>query len=58
MNKPKIGMIGLGSIAQKPIFQHLQKKLIEFCRAFTPNAEKKNKFASNTEFKTFILLKC
>ena len=28
MNKPKIGMIGLGSIAQKPIFQHLQKKQI------------------------------
>ena len=58
MNKPKIGMIGLGSIAQRPIFQHLKETDWNFVGAFTPNAEKENKFASNTEFKTFILLKC
>lgn len=58
MNKPKIGMIGLGSIAQKAYLPTLTKETNwNFVGAFTPNAEKRNKFASNTAFKTSILLK-
>ncbi len=58
MNKPKIGMIGLGSIAQKAYLPTLTKELDwHFVGAFTPNAEKENKFVSNIGFKTFILLK-
>ena len=53
MNKPKIGMIGLGSIAQKPIFQHSQKKQIEFCRAFTPNAEKRKQICQQYRIQDF-----
>lgn len=58
MSKPKIGMIGLGSIAQKAYLPTLTKETDwNFVGAFTPNAEKENKFANNTAFKTFILLK-
>ena len=46
-------MIGLGSIAQKLIFQHLQKKQIEFCRAFTPNAEKRNQICQQYRIQEF-----
>lgn len=41
MNKPKIGMIGLGSIAQKAYLPTLTKETNwNFVGAFTPNAEK------------------
>ena len=58
MNKPKIGMIGLGSIAQKAYLPTLTKTDWNFVGAFTPNAEKRKQVCGNTEFKTFILLKC
>ena len=51
-------MIGLGSIAQKAYLPTLTKETDwNFVGAFTPNAEKGNKFVSNTAFKTSILLK-
>ena len=59
MNKPKIGMIGLGSIAQKAYLPTLTKETDwNFVGRLHLTHRKENKFASNTEFKTFILLKC
>ena len=53
MNKPKIGMIGLGSIAQRPIFQHLKETDWNFVGAFTPNAEKRKQVCQQYRIQDF-----
>ena len=58
MNKPKIGMIGLGSIAQKAYLPTLTKETDwNFVGLLHLMQRKGNKFASNTVYKTSILLK-
>lgn len=54
MNKPKIGMIGLGSIAQKAYLPTLTKETDwNFVGAFTPNAEKRKQVCQQYRIQDF-----
>ncbi|MDR4171260.1 Gfo/Idh/MocA family protein [Bacillus nitratireducens] len=54
MNKPKIGMIGLGSIAQKAYLPTLTKETDwDFVGAFTPNAEKRKQVCQQYRIQDF-----
>ncbi|MEB3056557.1 Gfo/Idh/MocA family oxidoreductase [Bacillus pseudomycoides] len=54
MNKPRIGMIGLGNIAQKAYLPTLTKEIDwTFVGAFTPNAEKRKQICKQYRIQDF-----
>lgn len=58
MGKLKVGMVGLGGIAQKAYLPILSKaEKFEFVGAFTPNKEKRNRICNEYRIKEFESIK-